>query len=138
MTTTQIDPQVPEDIQPGPPKPKHSLRFRTARAGLIIVSALAVLGGIGAAAGSHDTAAVTPEASTSAPAIQGIQAIPAGVAAPKAAPKAAVTVTAPAAAATTVTVTAPPAAPAQPAAPPADTILARFSGTGTGNTGSFT
>ena len=69
MTTATLDPQVPEDTQPPrQPKPKHSLRFRTTRAGLIIVSALAVIGGIGAAAGSHNTAATSPAASASAPA----------------------------------------------------------------------
>lgn len=38
----------------------------------------------------------------------------------------------------TVTTTAPPPAATQPAAPPADTILAKFYGTGSGNTGTFT
>ncbi len=38
----------------------------------------------------------------------------------------------------TQTVTAPPPAATAPAAPPADTVIARFSGTSSGNTGSFT
>ena len=38
----------------------------------------------------------------------------------------------------TVTTTAPLPAATQPAAPPADTILAKFYGTGSGNTGTFT
>lgn len=38
----------------------------------------------------------------------------------------------------TVTTTAPPPAATQPAAPPADSILAKFYGTGSGNTGTFT
>lgn len=38
----------------------------------------------------------------------------------------------------TVTTTAPPPAATQPAEPPADSILAKFYGTGSGNTGTFT
>ena len=53
-----------------------------------------------------------------------------------AAPKPAVTVTHTAAPAAAPAAT--PAAAAAPAAPPADQIIARFSGTGAGNTGSFT
>ena len=58
----------------------------------------------------------------------------------KAAPKPAVTVTAKPQPAPTVTVTAaaPPPAATQPAAPPADTILAKFYGSSSGNTGRFT
>ena len=57
--------------------------------------------------------------------------------APKAAePKA--TVTSQPVPTVTVTTTAPPPAATQPAALPADTILAKFYGTGPGNTGTFT
>lgn len=69
-------------------------------------------------------------------------AAPAAAQAPKAAPKPAVTVTHTVTAAPkpapTVTHTATPAPSATPAAPPADQIIARFSGTGSGNTGTFT
>jgi Host cell surface-exposed lipoprotein len=133
MTATTLDQPEAPDVQPDPPKPKHSRKFRVLRGIGIGFAGLVVLSGvIGAIEGPQPV----PAAAVSAPAtptaaIQGIQAIPPGVAAPakatpkpaaKVAPKPAVTVTAKAAPAPAVTVTAPPAAPAQPAAPAAPAV----------------
>jgi hypothetical protein len=105
------------------------------------VGALAVLGGIGALVG-HASGHVTPKGAVTATQVPKAKAAQSKAAQPKA------TVKPQPAATVTVTTTAPPPAatqpaatqPAatQPAAPPADSILAKFYGTGSGNTGTST
>jgi hypothetical protein len=112
----------------GPPRKSHKTAIRVTA---IIAGALAVLGIIGAVAG-HTSGHVTPKAAVTV--TQAAKAAPTVTAKPQPAPT--VTVTAKPAPVVTVTAAPPPAA-TQPAAP-ADTILAKFYGTGSGSTGTFT
>ncbi len=127
MNTAQLPPVPPlgPPVEPraGPPRKSHKIRN-----GLLIGGAV-LIGGITAIAlTAGPSGHATPKAAVTA------------TQAPKAAPKPAVTVTAKPQPARTVTVTAaaPPPAATQPAAPPADTILAKFYGSGSGSTGTFT
>jgi hypothetical protein len=131
---------LPPPPRPPPqPKPKHLVR-RWLLIALGAFVGLALIGGLITALGGNKTASTStlPKTTTSAPvkvtskASTPVQARPA--------PTVTRTVTQAASPAPTVTqtVAAPPPAPTQPAAPPADTIIARFSGTGSGNTGTFT
>ena len=143
MNTPQLPPVPPTGpsawppVEPraGPPRKSHKTAIRVTA---IIAGAFVVMGGIGALA-AHASGHVTPKAAVTA-----TQAAKAKTARPKVAvkpqPVPTVTVTAKSQPVPTVTVTttAPPAAATQPAAPPADSILAKFYGTGSSNTGTFT
>jgi len=130
MNTVQLPPVPPAGpsvgppVEPraGPPRKSHKTAIRVSA---IIAGALVVLAGIGALAG-HTSGDVTPKVAVTA-----TLAPKAKAAQPKATvkPQPAPTVT--------VTTTAPPPAATQPATPPADSILAKFYGTGSNNTGTF-
>lgn len=130
---------TPPDTTPGPllnptngPPKKRSRRFRIFRALGIGFAGLIVISAIGGALGNHSPKPAP--AAASSPAVTHATA-PATHTATVAKAKPALTVTVTAKAAPAVTVTA---APAAPAAPAADTKIATFTGTGSGNTGSFT
>jgi hypothetical protein len=121
----QSPPQPPPEVRP--PRKSH----RTRKILLIIGGAFAalilliVIINVAASGNKPAASASTPAASaTSAPA-----------ATPTPVPTVTQTVTATAPAATAA---AAPAASAAPASPPADTVIAKFYGTSSGNTGSFT
>ena len=134
MDTVQLPPVPPSGpsvgppVEPraGPPRKSHKSHKTAIRVTAIIAGALVVLGGIGALAG-HASSHVTPKVT-----VMTTQAPKAKAAQPKA------TVKSQPAPTVTVTTTAPPPAATQPAAPPADSILAKFYGTGSSNTGTFT
>jgi hypothetical protein len=149
MNTVQLPPLPPAgppvgppvEPQAGPPRKSHRTAIHVTA---IIAGALVVLGAIGALAG-HTSGHVTAKAAataTQAPKANTLKATapkattPKATAAPKPVPKA--TAKPQPVATVTVTTTAPPPAATQPAAPPADTILAKLYGTGSGNTGTFT
>ena len=133
-----MHPSPPTEILP-PPQPKHPVR-RWLLIALGAFVGFALIGGLITALGGNKTASIStlPKATTSAP----VKVTPKASTPVQARPAPTVTRTvtqAPSPAPTvTQTVAAPPPAPTQPAAPPADTILAKFYGTGSGNTGTFT
>ena len=126
-------PSPPTEIlppSPPQPKPKHPVR-RWLLIALGAFVGFALIGGLIIAFGGNKTAGQPqPKAATSAPVKVTHK--------PASAPTVTITRKAAPAPTVTVTVTAPQPAATQPAAPPADTIIANFSGTGDGNTGSFT
>jgi hypothetical protein len=146
MNTAQLPPAPPSGppVGPraGPPrKPRHWYVFGLRSswnllwtipamfaAGLLTLTTSLSAAGVG----SPHTAVPKPAATVTVAA----KPKPAATVTVAAKPKPAVTVTAKPTPAATVTVA--PAAPAAPAAPPADQILAKFYGSGSGNTGAFT
>jgi hypothetical protein len=141
MNTAQLPPVPPTGPSAGlPVEPRAGPPRKSRRTAIlvtaIVVGALAVLGGIGALVG-HASGHVTPKGAVTATQVPK----------PKAAQSKATVKPQPAATVTVTTTAPPPAAtqpaaiqPAatQPAAPPADSILAKFYGTGSGSTGTFT
>jgi hypothetical protein len=144
MSTSQIPGQPPPPPPPqpgwgpsGPPPPRKRHRLRKLLLILTGVAAAFIGLVVGLAIGLSSAAnhAANPNSASTPPATAPSSSQPAA-SAPSSAPAPA-SLAAPAA--TTAPTQAAPAqaAPATPAAPPADQILARFSGTGLGNTGTF-
>jgi hypothetical protein len=126
----------PPEYQQSPSRPPSEVRpprksHRTRKFLLIIGGAfilLIVIVGIATGGGSKNNPASAISSGPKATA----------TAAPAPVPTVTQTVTVTATATATATVAAAPAASAAPAAPPADTVIAKFYGTSSGNTGSFT